>query len=431
MNTDWTQAQMAEGTIRRAMQRLAGQWPFHVRILEQFQVTASARVPTMGVTIAGANVALLYDPAFVLGLPMAQLTGVLLHEVHHVLFGHLLIDPEEFPDAWALVMAEEVTVNEFIRESLPRGVISLKSLPGLPPMESTRQRYTRLRRVKDRPPLQMFGAPSPGQAGGQPAGGPEHGRGPATKAGCRAGARPGGPKMVDDHSAWPHGEDEQAAAEAAVRDAIRDAALASKSSEIPEHMRKVLETMGIGTMPGDEDRQLSGEHKGLLPWPRLLRMYVGQTLKVQPDFRRPSRRLPDLVGIVPGRRHGSGRPRIMAAIDTSGSLTPELLDRISAELRRLAADFEVLVVECDCAIRRVYAFKPIRDVVGGGGTDFRPPLDPVFLRRHRPDLVVYFTDGCGPAPAQPPHVPVVWCLTPGMQPPSTWGRVIQMLDSKG
>ena len=37
--------------------------------------------------------------------------------------------------------------------------------------------------------------------------------------------------------------------------------------------------------------------------------------------------------------------------------------------------------------------------------------------------MVYFTDGFGPAPAEPPPVPVVWCLVPCGQPPAPWGRV--------
>jgi hypothetical protein len=46
-------------------------------------------------------------------------SGVLLHEVHHVVFGHVVADPDDFPDRWARIVAEEVTVNEFVTEPLP------------------------------------------------------------------------------------------------------------------------------------------------------------------------------------------------------------------------------------------------------------------------------------------------------------------------
>ena len=45
---------------------------------------------------------------------------------------------------------------------------------------------------------------------------------------------------------------------------------------------------------------------------------------------------------------------------------------------------------------------------------------------HRPDLVIYLTDGYGEAPERPPSVPVIWCLTPGGEAPTTWGRIKQL-----
>ena len=40
--------------------------------------------------------------------------------------------------------------------------------------------------------------------------------------------------------------------------------------------------------------------------------------------------------------------------------------------------------------------------------------------------MLYFTDGCGPAPEKPPEYPVLWCLTPGGQAPADWGNSIQI-----
>ena len=63
---------------------------------------------------------------------------------------------------------------------------------------------------------------------------------------------------------------------------------------------------------------------------------------------------------------------------------------------------------------------------GGGGTNFQPPLERVFLRKHAVDLVIYFTDGWGPAPENRPYLPVIWTLTPGGTPPASWGEVLEM-----
>jgi predicted metal-dependent peptidase len=116
----------------------------------------------------------------------------------------------------------------------------------------------------------------------------------------------------------------------------------------------------------------------------------------------------------------------MAVIDTSGSMSAELLSAVGGELGRLARFYQVLVVECDFAVRRAYRYRPLQAAVGRGGTDLRPPLERTFLREHRPDLVLYFTDGIGPAPERPPAIPVVWCILPGGVRPARWGRQIQL-----
>jgi predicted metal-dependent peptidase len=119
---------------------------------------------------------------------------------------------------------------------------------------------------------------------------------------------------------------------------------------------------------------------------------------------------------------------VLAVIDTSASITPELLTAIDGELARLARRHEVTVVECDVRVQAVYPYRPLGPVQahGRGGTDLKPPLEAAFLRRLRPDIVIYLTDGYGPAPDRPPRVPVIWCLTPGGQRPASWGRQVRM-----
>ena len=150
-------------------------YPFHAAILERFRIVARPEVGTMGVTVSGKDVLLLHNPDFVLNTPADELIGVLLHEVHHVLFGHVLADPADYPDEWARTVAEEVTVNEFVKEPLPAGVITLDGFPALPPMESTDKRYARLKwRVSRKPiatPQSTLAATAKDNAGAEQQGG--------------------------------------------------------------------------------------------------------------------------------------------------------------------------------------------------------------------------------------------------------------------
>lgn len=117
----------------------------------------------------------------------------------------------------------------------------------------------------------------------------------------------------------------------------------------------------------------------------------------------------------------------MAVLDTSGSISTAMLEAIAGELDRLASYHAVTVVECDAAVQAIYVYRGrLTAVRGRGGTDLRPPFDPALLRQVCPEVVVYFTDGGGPAPDAPPAVPVIWCLTPGGQRPAQWGRVLRL-----
>ncbi|MGO8745251.1 MAG: VWA-like domain-containing protein [Thermoguttaceae bacterium] len=407
--------QQAAGHVKIAIRRLAGKYPFHAKTLERFNLRAQADVPTMGVAFVGDDLLLLYSPAFVLGRPLDQLVGVLLHEIHHVIFGHLLMDPADYPDEWARTVAEEVTVNEFVTEPLPKGVIKLKQFPKLPARESTDRRYQRLKRIGKRLPLSSPAALLSGQLGNAGANG--------NGAGQNKDARG---NVLDDHSVWQTAREGGQRAEDAIRAAVQGAAIDVGAAGIPDYLREALQAASIGRVAGDGQFELIGQGQGKLDWRVLLRRYAGSELVAQPDFLRPSRRFPSLVGIIPGRRRRGGRPTVMAVIDTSASITPDLLEMINGELIRLAHEHRVTVVECDAEIQRVYPFKAIRNVQGRGGTDLRPPLAPAFLRKHHPNLVIYFTDGFGDAPKAPPPVPVIWCLTPEGQRPAKWGRVVQM-----
>ena len=141
-----------------------------------------------------------------------------------------------------------------------------------------------------------------------------------------------------------------------------------------------------------------------MDWARTLRRYVRQAVTPQPAFHRPPRRFPELAGVVPGRRSGRGKARVMAVVDTSGSIDAAALGVSAPSWADLGRTHEVTVVECDTAVRRIYPLRgPLTAAHGRGGTDLRPPLERRVLDKARPDVVVYFTDGHGPAPAAPPR----------------------------
>jgi predicted metal-dependent peptidase len=393
---------LAMGRVGIAVQRLAEDYPFHASILSKFKIISKPDIATMGVGMQAERLVLYIGPDFVLDQPPDALRGMLLHEVHHVLFKHIQSDPDDFPDRWARQVAEEVTANEFITEPLPPGGILLSQFPELPPMESTYTRYERLAKHTDR-----FDLEEPGVASGdETLEEPEDASGKGT---------------IDDHSMWMEANFDREAAKIATQSVISDAVSEIGLENVPAEL---LPT--VGSQASANTESLHADRDGQLPWQVILRRHVGRIRRPRPVFGRPPRRFPHLVGILPGRQYQAARPTIMAVIDTSGSLTQTLLEEIVTELGLLARNNHVTVVECDCEIHAVYRYRPIEEVSGRGGTDFRPPFEPKFLQKHKPDLVIYFTDGEGPAPEQPPRVPVIWCLVGDGKCPATWGKTIRL-----
>jgi predicted metal-dependent peptidase len=437
-------SRVAGGRIRAGIERLAGDYPYHAAVLGRLRVEARAGVGSVAVTVDGDAVLLLHEPGFVLSLAADELGGVLLHEVHHVVLGHVTADPGEFPDAWARAVAEEVTANEYVTLPLPGEPLTLGRFPGLPPRESTRRRYGRLERHEGR--CRLLGpcgraaedaAPArPDAAPGGEVSSEE--RSPPSSRPARAGAvgdvRRGGPagapapgRLIDDHGVWAEALRDPARSRAAVREVVELAVWEAGPAAVPDPLKPWIAAHGIGLAPGDGLERLAGAAAGRLDWRRRLRRCVGSELHPRPILGRPPRRFPELTGVLPGRGRRASRPRVLAVIDTSGSIGARDLEAIDGELARLGRQHRVTVAECDAAVRRVAPYRGrLRQVRGRGGTDLRPPLEPGFLRRWRAELVIYFTDGSGPAPAAAPGVPVIWCLVPGGRAPAAWGRTIRM-----
>lgn len=167
---------------------------------------------------------------------------------------------------------------------------------------------------------------------------------------------------------------------------------------------------------------------------------VGSTRK---NYRQ-GHRLQGAIGWGGGRPVLAGRkaeePRVLVAVDTSMSMGSDEVGATLAELSGIlrVARRNTTFVAIDCAI---HSWAPVRHwkqaaalVRGGGGTDFRPVFDEV-AKRKAYDIVIFITDGGGPAPETSPDIPVIWALvgpykqrpySPRTYQPVSWGECIEV-----
>lgn len=129
--------------------------------------------------------------------------------------------------------------------------------------------------------------------------------------------------------------------------------------------------------------------------------------------------------------------KAVVALDATGSTT-DALPMFFGELSSLLAsfgDYELALIQCDATVQAVEHFSNVEPVPadrqwkakGFGGTDFRPVFK--YLNEHpeqEHSELIFFTDGYGTAPANPPPYPVLWLLCGNGDPPASWGTTIRL-----
>lgn len=394
-------------------------YPRFVGAVSALRPVASERVEVMAVARKrlGGRVTLLVNVAYFEAAPHL-FAGVLLHELQHVALGHL-DNPalHVVLDGAAMEVAMEVSANELVREPLPDGVfLEAFTHVGLRPGQSTLERYLLLSRAaaEGRVDLSEFRRRTVDSHRARVVDGSLYGIGDALDARAdRATAR-----------AWNRllGLPTDASTLAAMRGAIQ-AHLRGERGGLDDARRDRSKVYAARTLERVYERR-DGERR--VDWARVLAEALATRRAVVPDARRPNRRFPDRVGEVPGRVRRPPRPRVLAVVDTSASMSVDTLGRIAGELPRIARTAAITVAESDASVHRVYAAEASRGpFLGGGDTDFAPALA-LPHRTTRVDAVVYFTDGRGALPEAPPAVPVVWALTHDDPFDAPWGFVVRL-----
>lgn len=344
-------------------------YPYYAAVLARIVPVADVSAQSMAVSFEGQRFYLHVNVEYFLRAPQ-YVRGILLHEVHHVVLGHLT-HPKFFavdhPPLMELAM--EISANEHIAEELPNPItMATFESCGIRRGQSTMERYEKLVLARD------------------------------------AKKNIGRGDFVDSHP-W-RGKRAPPGGVEITRQLIEGAA----SHEEIESERPLL----AGRDPGrllEELVGVFGAPEVFVDWRAALAAFVAYARAPVHTWARPSRRFPERVGQVPGRIWAPRpvlRPSLLVAIDTSMSMTERELSEIAKQLERVSEHARITIAECDVEVTRMYPFEgALANVKGRGGTDLRPVFEllPGF------DGLVYFTDGQGKFPSDPPLVPVLWVLT--------------------
>lgn len=343
-----------------------------------------------------------FNPGFIEGLTLDETKGVIAHDVMHLANCHHTRRKGRDVELWN--KAGDYAINSILEESkivLPSRRLREDEFDG----KSAEEIYSRLSERPD-PDGDRSGSPPPTSgnqnnsqqsgSGGQDQDSPGE-QGPGTD--------PGGCGEIRDFPAedgGPASTSEIAQQEQEWKIAAIQAATQAKSR---------------GTLPAGVARMVEEIANPKLDWRTVLRRFVEMSARNDYTWSPPNRRYVHQGLFLPSLRSEELK-QIVIAVDTSGSIGEAELDQFAAEINGVLEEFETeaWVIYCDSQIAGIELFDretlPVKlQMVGGGGTDFRPPFDWLEENGVEPTCLVYLTDlECSSFPEEPAF-PVLWVRT--------------------
>lgn len=372
---------------------------------------------------------LMYNESLLEGMRPEHVGYHMLRVANHIIRGHNEVQPTDKDERKLVNLAMDLAINGDLHDAIgfaPDG----SALPSMFGFESGLGWYDYYQKLKDLQDQQgkQKQQPAPGMGAG------------------RSGS--GGTNPVQgepDPNGEGGGENQQ-----------QDSGGRSENDQVMMRLKvanDLIEAQKAGKLPGTMQGLLKWATDMLGPpkisWQTMLRRYLSTALKVAKagsqttTYARPSRRQAiygygDNSPVVP--RMIAHKPSVWAVLDTSGSMWGDnVLEDSVTEVAGIisAAGGNVTFISGDCKVGDVVKANTFADIknriAGGGGTDFRPPFEYANKQRKqdRPDVLIYITDGCGPAPENPPKFQTIWVLIgQHSEPPAKWGKFVNLENAR-
>jgi len=364
--------------------RLLMDEPFFACLSRKIEKREDRSIPTAGVRVCpdSAQFEMLYNPDFFASLPEHEVKGVLKHEFYHLIFEHVTSrKPEGVPHkTWNI--AADLAINSHLVGELPE----MACMPGVGPFENLPKLKSAewyLKNITDDQVDQCGGGEGSGEGGG----GGEPGEG---------GEPQPGTGQLDDHSGWdedgnsPAQEAANQMAKERLKQAMKEAA--KEASQSPN---------GWGSIGGDLKKDIMKKLETKVDWKKVLRYFIktSQRASKSSTVRRINKRY---AYIHPGKKV-KRQAKIAIAIDQSGSVSDDMLEKFFGELNKLSklAAFTVIPFDTKVDEKLVYEWgkgkRHKAERVMCGGTCFDAPTDYI-NKRGDFDGVIILTDMEAPAP---------------------------------
>jgi len=377
-----------------------------------------------------------FDPDWFEKLTDEEAAGVVFHETQHPMRRHFSRG-EFFDDHSKFNIAGDLGINDDGREAgytLPEGVLYPETYK-LPKGLSAEEYYDLIPDPPQKPQGPGGGGPA-ATGGGEGEGEPDPKTPPCAGhcGGAAGNEQPGEDELDGEVETESPGATKSEAAVASMLKAqakeISDFVAANGRGSVPNHL---VEWAKFALAPPKVSwrRQL----------PRVLRRAIGRIQQGGENYskKRISKRSFMRGRVIPGLI--SQKPEVFIIRDTSGSMGSQQLQDVQNEVigvLKAAGLEDVMFMDADADANKPHRVTvkdiPRMPITGRGGTDFGPAIAIAAKAKPRPQLIMYFTDGDGPAPARQPFgIEFIWVIISSYhnKAPAQWGHHIFVGPNEG
>ena len=335
--------------ISQICKKLLIKEPFYGIFMLGLSKKYDSSIPTMGVCKNGINVELLVNKEFLDSLTEEMALAVLKHELNHILLKHIFYD-DCYPEHTIANYAADCSVNSYIPE--------LQTEPWIYPARFN---------LNDKESMKFYYYHFMEHVN------PENGF--------------NGMDTVDDHSSWRDFKNMSEAEKKLVEGQID-----AQAKQTAEYCKNRMP----GSIPGHLKNYIDSLFEILPPvfdWRKYFRRVIGNSIKsyIKSTRYKPSFRFKGSPGNIL-----KFKPKILVAVDTSGSVGDDDLKEFFSEIHNVyRAGVQVDVVEFDTTITHNFTYKGKSDKIeihGRGGTDVSEVIE-FYKKEPTYSTLIVFTDG--------------------------------------
>jgi predicted metal-dependent peptidase len=432
---------------------------FFAKLLTRLGLTETLEVDTMATD--GNHI--YYNPYFTFTLTIDQIAWVLMHEIMHNVLHHVTRKGNRNLDKWN--SAGDYAINLLLDKSdMPKGVLYDTKFTDM----SADAIYDIIPNPPKPPPKPGGGGSNkgngknspgevkPGERSQDTGSKPEKGKGQetspgeggkGTKPGEGKGSgqpAPGGKPGGGGYGGWNVGESVDPGK--VISGTERQMGGSNKTgkdleNEWDKNTREASKTPG--NVSANLQRLLDELNRPIVNWRSLLKRFIKESID-KTDYQIPYKRFIHSKQYLPGPAVEDNQLKnVVIAIDTSGSISKEMLDRFITEIKGILGsyslqDIYILPYDHDLYEKDVLKFRyarqvKINSVPGGGGTSFVPAFKwtdkHIFKKGKKLGVFIYFTDAYGQYPKKkevPWHKQVIWFVVNNEQNKIDYGNVINI-----